>query len=329
MSHTQPLVSVVTPVYNGEQYLRECIESVLAQTYQNWEYIIVNNCSTDQTLAIAHDYANCDDRIRVHTNTQFLDLIPNWNHALRQISPESTYCKVVHADDWLFPECLTEMTSLAQEHPTVGIVGAYALLGEEVWLDGLPYPSTVISGRGICRATLLGGPYVFGSPTSLLLRSDLVRCRDPFYDEDELHADKAVCFELLREADFGFVHQVLTYTRVHDDSVTSNVTEQLNTRMLGNLALIKQYGRLYLTDAEYEECLNERLRVYYNFLAKNILRRPGRAFWRYHTDGLKRVDEPLNILRLMRTWFAFLLRRLLNPHKTLQGQLQKHSRATQ
>ena len=49
----EPLVSVVTPVYNGEKYLEECIESVLNQTYKNWEYIILNNCSTDRTLEIA------------------------------------------------------------------------------------------------------------------------------------------------------------------------------------------------------------------------------------------------------------------------------------
>ena len=46
-------VSVVTPVYNGAEFLAECIESVLAQTYTNWNYTIVNNCSTDETLAIA------------------------------------------------------------------------------------------------------------------------------------------------------------------------------------------------------------------------------------------------------------------------------------
>ena len=47
---TQPLVSVVTPVYNGQAYLAECIESVLAQSYSNWQYTVVNNCSTDATL---------------------------------------------------------------------------------------------------------------------------------------------------------------------------------------------------------------------------------------------------------------------------------------
>ena len=51
-----PLVSVVTPVYNGGKFLRECIESVLSQTYQNFEYIILNNSSTDDTLEIAEDY---------------------------------------------------------------------------------------------------------------------------------------------------------------------------------------------------------------------------------------------------------------------------------
>ena len=69
-----PLVSVVTPVYNGAAYLSECIESVLAQTYTNWEYIIVNNCSTDRTRDIASHYAQQDTRIRLHNNDDFLSL---------------------------------------------------------------------------------------------------------------------------------------------------------------------------------------------------------------------------------------------------------------
>ena len=130
----QPLVSVLTPVYNGEKYLAECIESVLAQTYQNWEYCIVNNCSTDRTLEIAQSYADKDKRIRIHNNVEFVGCDPNGNIAFRQISPESKYCKVVHADDWIFPECIMKMVELAEANPRVAIVGAYGLRNVHVVL---------------------------------------------------------------------------------------------------------------------------------------------------------------------------------------------------
>src|SRR5437764_11981376 len=111
---SQPFVSIVTPVYNEARYLSECIESVLAQTYQNWDYTIVNNCSTDESLEIASQYAVKDRRIRVHRNQQFLPPIANYNIALQQISPESKYCKVVLEDDWIFPDCLETMVAVAE-----------------------------------------------------------------------------------------------------------------------------------------------------------------------------------------------------------------------
>src|SRR5262245_29002790 len=119
VSESPPLVSVVTPVYNGADFLAECVESVLAQTYTNFEYIIVNNRSTDRTLEIALGYARKDSRIRVHDAETFVGVIENHNRALRLISPDSRYCKVVAADDWLFPECLTKMIALAETSPSV------------------------------------------------------------------------------------------------------------------------------------------------------------------------------------------------------------------
>ena len=229
----QPLVSVLTPVYNGERYLAECIESVLAQTYQNWEYCIVNNCSTDRTLEIAQTYAERDKRIRIHNNTEFVGCDQNGNIAFRHISLNSRYCKVVHADDWLFPECVMKMVELAEAHPTVAIVGAYGLRNDHVSWDGLPYPSTVIPGREICRNTLLGGPYVFGSPTSILIRSDEVRKRPTFYNEANPHCDIETCFDILRDRDFGFVHQVLTFTREHAEA-ESTFYNRFGTNYLGN-----------------------------------------------------------------------------------------------
>ena len=117
----QPLVSVVTPVYNGATDLAQCIESVLAQTYPHWEYIIVNNHSTDGTLEIAERFARMDERIHVYSNDALLDIIANHNRAYGLISPVSAYCKVVSADDWLFPECLARMVGLAEASPSVGM----------------------------------------------------------------------------------------------------------------------------------------------------------------------------------------------------------------
>src|SRR5262245_13568665 len=86
----EPLVTVVTPVYNGARYLAECIESVLAQSYRNLEYVIVNNRSTDDTEAIALRYAERDARVRAVTNSEFVGVIQNHNIAFRQVSPASS-----------------------------------------------------------------------------------------------------------------------------------------------------------------------------------------------------------------------------------------------
>jgi len=297
----QPLVSVLTPVYNGEKYLVECIESVLGQTFENWEYLIVNNCSTDSTREIAEKYASRDPRIRVHNNEVFVKAIPNHNIAFRLISPDCKYVKVVHADDWLYPECIARMVALAEAHPSVGVVGSYSLEGDHVVWDGLPYSSAVVSGRDICRWYLRGGPYIFGSPTSVLYRADLVRSRDPFYREQyPLWADLDACLDLLRESDFGFIHQVLSYTRRHDEAASS-VARRLNTYIFGQLEILKRYGPVYLEPSEYQERLRIHLREYHRFLGQGLFKRPGdREFWRYHTAGLRELGVPITRAALVR-----------------------------
>ena len=209
-----PRVSFITPFFNTEKYLEECIESVLRQTYQNWDYVLVNNRSTDtapygsqRSMRMSFREGSASSITRNSSS-----LVQNYNHALRFISPESHYCKVVQADDWLFPNCVKTMVAVAETYPVVGIVAAYELEGDEVRLDGLPHPSPAVSGREICRLYFLKGKYLFGTPTSLLLRSELVRSRDPFYDERLApFEDGHACFDLLKTCDFGFVHQVLTY----------------------------------------------------------------------------------------------------------------------
>jgi glycosyltransferase involved in cell wall biosynthesis len=237
---TSPLVSVVTPVYNGDPHLAECIESVLAQTYQNWEYIIVNNCSTDRTLEIAGRFAQKDPRIRVHSNRTLVKMGPNHDIALSLISPESRYCKVIHADDFMFPECIERMLCVAVANPSVGIVGAYRLDDTRVNLDGLPYSSTVVSGRETCRKFLLEDLFLFGSPSSVLIRSDLIRERKEFIDDETffMHGDTAACHEMLMGSDFGFVHQVLTFTRRHEGATDTPRAVALNSYLPAYIMLL-------------------------------------------------------------------------------------------
>ena len=290
-------MSVVTPVFNGAAYLTECIESVLAQTHENWEYVIVDNRSTDETGEIASRYAERDRRIRLVSNDRFLEVIQNWNYALRQISAKSVYCKVIHADDVMTPDCLERMVGVADAHPEVGIVSAFRLSGTKVDLDGVvPWGVDVVSGREICRRALLGEGYVFGSPSSLLIRSDLIRARERFYNEENLHADTEVCFDLLRTTDVGFVHQVLTYTRRHRESVTSTTAGRLNTYASGWLRVQTTYGPFYLTPEEQARRLRSRLRRYGFFLVKALVggRFLNKRFRAHHLGTLRMLRRSLS-----------------------------------
>jgi glycosyltransferase involved in cell wall biosynthesis len=275
-----PLVSVVTPVYNGERYLAECIESVLNQHYSNWEYTIVNNCSNDDTLAIANRYANVDARVRVCNNENFVDLIRNHNIAVRSISAGSKYCKVVSADDWIMPDCLERMVALAEAHPRVGIVGSYQSSGAEVKWKGLSPDVRVISGREVCRSSLLDRLYIFGTPTSSLYRSDLIRRSDAFFPHSQPHADTSACYEYLQGCDYGFVHEVLSIDRIHDGQVTSKLKAVGGTDLAFLDDLLK-YGPTYLTEQEFSTRKTEVLDSYYRFLGGCILKMRERGFWSY------------------------------------------------
>src|SRR5262245_55814999 len=111
---TGPLVSVITPVHNGAEYLAECIASVLRQTYTHWELLVVDNKSTDATTEVAEEAAQGDPRVQVRREEEFLGVYGSHNRALRAMSPAARYVKFVHADDWLFPECLERMVAVAE-----------------------------------------------------------------------------------------------------------------------------------------------------------------------------------------------------------------------
>jgi glycosyltransferase involved in cell wall biosynthesis len=314
-----PLVTVLTPVYNGERYLAECIESVLAQTYENWEYIILNNCSRDGTLEIATRYAAADRRIRVLSNDSTLDVISNHNRAFGLIRADSKYCKVVSADDWLQPQCLEQMVSVAEANPSVGIVGSYQLSGGGTdWGDWcikwgqIPYPSVVVPGRQIGRIYMLGGPDVYGSPTSLLYRADLVRSQDRFYPNSTAEADTSACCRCMSHTDYGFVHQVLSYERVHNVRVTTR-SRSLNAYISSRIGDLLTYGSAFLSPEERSKRLTEMFEEYYDYLATSVIRRREREFWTVHQRLLSELGYPLSRPRLARHVLKAVVRLTLNP----------------
>jgi glycosyltransferase involved in cell wall biosynthesis len=312
--HDQPLVSVVTPVYNGAEFIRECAESVLAQTYENWEYVIVENCSTDGTLEIAREYEARDPRIRVATPGVFVGAVENANRAMREISPRSKYTKVLHADDWVFPECLERMVALAEANPSVGIVSAYRLEETRVTLTGLPHSISVLPGHEICRSSLLAEPYpwLFGSPSSLLIRSNLIRERDPFYNVDNpFQDDQEACYEVLRHSDFGFVHQVLTFTR-RDEASPFSYFGRIGAELPGQISLLLKFGPSYVTQSDFQRRLAVLLVHYGLFLLKKLPSLTDPDFRGYQRAAVARLTRTLDatdvsagvLLQLRRMWGA-------------------------
>ena len=290
-----PFVSVVTPFYNSEAYLRDCIESVLRQTYDNYEYVLVNNCSTDRSVEIVEHYVKLHPtKFRLEHNKTFVSQVANYNQALQGISPQSKYCKVLQADDMLFPECLERMVENAEQDSTIGVVGSYSLEGRHVAFGGLPYPSPVVSGRATSRLFFLEDIYIFGSATQLLLRSDLIRSRTPFYDESYIpFEDAAVIFDLLTKCNFGFVHQVLTFTRRDNPSLMSRIAN-LDYREPFNLLMLRAFGRHFLDSEEYEQQLQRKERIYADLLVDRAISLKEKAYWEFHGSMLKRMGYSFN-----------------------------------
>jgi glycosyltransferase involved in cell wall biosynthesis len=325
-----PLVSVVTPVYNGADYLDECIQSVLQQTYTNWEYIIFDNVSTDASADIAERYAAVDHRIRVVRAHQFVGANDNFNRALRSISPRSRYCKTIHADDWLFPQCLEQMISVAEKQPSIGVVSAFVLLGTEVALGGvLPYQRSILSGAEVIRRELLHKQWLLLSPSSFLMRADYIRTRDHFYDTRVWHADTDAAYRVLLTADFGFVHQVLTFARVQPLAL-QQFSNRVWTFMPRDGRLLLRYGPKVMDRAQYRAAIRRWLTQYGVWLAKQAVkpsRRGQDEFYEFHRREIKYMIGEASSDAEVRT--ALLLFRLLLQHSSKANGQRRDRAATE
>ncbi len=116
------LISIVLPVYNGEKYLRESIDSILAQTYTNWELLILDDCSADSSPVIAREYAERDSRIQYYRNDKNLQLPRNLNKGFSFAKGE--YLTWTSDDNRYKPQALERMACVLDENPEIQFVFA-------------------------------------------------------------------------------------------------------------------------------------------------------------------------------------------------------------
>lgn len=295
----KPLVSVVMPVYNGERSLERAVRSVLAQTYDRFECVILDNCSTDATPNIIEKLTDEDSRIRPHRNPETYPVMKNHNAVVELASRHAGYCQILQADDALAPAYLAAKVAVGEAHPDVDVIGCYSR-----WRGGL-IPRHMpdgqrFSGREIARLTLLGEIYPFISPSAVLFRARAVFRRHPFYNEADVHGDVQACYEILEHGDFGFVHDTLAEIGSSERSVSSTVYRPLNRLIAAHLSLLVDYGPRFLEEREYSQRLASRLDDYYEFLARAVFERRGAEFWRFHRNALSSHGVPLEPGRLAR-----------------------------
>ncbi len=122
-----PLVTVLMALYNGGEYLKETVRSVLNQTYRNFEFLIVNDCSTDNSLAVIESFH--DERIKVHTNERNLGQTPSLNAGLALARGE--YFARMDGDDLALPQWLEAQLDYIQKYPQHSVVSSYAVAIDE------------------------------------------------------------------------------------------------------------------------------------------------------------------------------------------------------
>lgn len=306
-------VSVVIPVYNGAAYIDQSIASVVAQTLEDWLLFVVDNRSTDATPRLAQKWAKKDSRIQLVRCDNFVGALENHERGFRIAAPHATYCKVVQADDLLFPDCLRSMVRLGEQSPSVGVVSAYRVNGDTVDLRELEPSSSTFSGAEILRRSLLRQISVTGSPTSLLIRSDLILKREPFWDCSFWHADKEAPYWCLTQSDFGIVHRVLTLTR-RQRGTRMEWSDLVNTTDPENVRLLLRYGPSVLSPSGFRKRLRRDLAQLLEYHVRQRLRpsrRKDEAFQRFHHRALGSLLSEANDQAEVRLTLA-LIRPLLN-----------------
>lgn len=248
---TVPSVSICLPVFNGERFLSEAIESVLSQTYGDYELLISDDRSEDASLAIANSYARRDRRITVWSNPQNLGLFGNYNQCLKRAS--GRYIKLFAQDDSLAPQMLSRSLEAFSAGQDIALVSTRRqILSEEggaaraiQQLDS----SRTVAGDDVIKGCLRTLHNWIGEPSSVMFPSSLA---GNGFDTSFHHlGDLEYWFRIIRGRNYVFLNEPLCNFRCHSGSATSRnlraLLIPLDWLRLGNLC------RQYLDEAGISE----------------------------------------------------------------------------
>lgn len=263
-----PLCSIVMSVYNGEVFLADAIESILQQTYANFEFIIIDDASTDNSLEIIQSYN--DPRIIIIQNNENLFLACSLNKGIR--IAKGDYIVRMDADDVSMPERIMKQVSFMERNPQVGISGTCSeIIGYGTGFSNYSRDDQTIKFKLLHECHLL-------HPT-LIIRKELIIDNDLFYNEEfRKNQDYELFIRAIDQTEYANLPDILIkYRQTEENIKRENFNQQENIVRIQKQIFLK-IG-VEITARELE-------------LYKNINRQ------RY-SDSINIVDETYNILTKM------------------------------
>ena len=225
MSAVHPMISVVMPVYNNERYLRTAIESVLSQTFGDFEFIVISESDTSsESRSIIDSYA--DGRINHVRNESRLGMIESLNVGLRLARGE--FFARMDADDVSLPDRFARQLEYLDMHPDVGIVGSSSQIVDD---SGV----TVLIDMRPCKAVLCRWMALFGPPLShpsVMARTQVIR-QIGGYDPRVVCEDYDLWIRALEVTKIESMPEILLVHRVHDQSSTLLRQERVDCTHIG------------------------------------------------------------------------------------------------
>jgi len=217
---TAPKVSVCLPTYNYAHYISHAVESVLSQRFTDFELIIVDDCSVDNTEEVVSRY-RCDKRVSFEKNERNLGLVANWNKCLSKAKGE--YIKFIFADDMLASDdALGRMAGVLDSDRSISLVAsARHLIDSDSRITGLVShfpPDFVVDGPEVITRCIKEDLNLIGEPTVVLFRrADASRGFNGKYQQI---VDLEMWFHLLEKGRFAFIADPLASFRVHPGQKT-------------------------------------------------------------------------------------------------------------